>query len=180
MSGELSEHDTAVLNCVFNPNLPLEEATMLPQEELQDENDSDPQFQTAKEIEIKAVQTVESGNLNEGLRLLNEAISIAPKMPSLYNNRAYIYQFLRKFNEAFDDVTTAINLCSDKHRKTLCQARCQRGLLHRRAERNEQARQDFEIAAKMGNRFARGQLVELNPYAALCNQMLRQVTDALK
>lgn len=35
MSAELSEHDKAVLNCVFNPNLPLEEATIQVQEELQ-------------------------------------------------------------------------------------------------------------------------------------------------
>lgn len=34
MSDELSEHDKAILNCVFNPNLPLEEAIVHPQEEL--------------------------------------------------------------------------------------------------------------------------------------------------
>lgn len=64
--------------------------------------------------------------------------------------------------EAFDDVTTAINLCSDKHRKTLCQAHCQRGLLHRRTDRIDQARYDFEIAAKMGNQFAKGQVIMEN------------------
>ncbi|KAJ8923318.1 hypothetical protein NQ315_001876 [Exocentrus adspersus] len=65
-------------------------------------------------------------------------------------------------------------------KKTLCQAYCQRGLLHRRADRTDEARTDFEIAAKMGSRFAKGQLIELNPYAALCNQMLQRVMDTLK
>lgn len=29
MAAELTEHDNAVLNCVFNPSLPLEEASSL-------------------------------------------------------------------------------------------------------------------------------------------------------
>ncbi|KAJ8923319.1 hypothetical protein NQ315_001877 [Exocentrus adspersus] len=97
MSAELSKHDSAILNCVFNPNLPLEEA-VASQEVLQDEEEDDAVHQQAKQLEIQAVQTAESGNLNEGLKLLNEAIAVVPKKPSLYNNRANIYQYLRKFD----------------------------------------------------------------------------------
>jgi hypothetical protein len=32
--------------------------------------------------------------------------------------------------------------------------------------------EDFKAAAKLGGRFARKQVVAMNPYAALCNQML--------
>lgn len=44
----------------------------------------------------------------------------------------------------------------------------------------DDARRDFEEAAKMGSKFAKTQLVEINPFAALCNQMLRQAFDQLK
>jgi hypothetical protein len=97
--------------------------------------------------------------------------------------------------EAFDDLTKAIELAGTIQKKTLSQALCQRGTLHRRESRFELAREDFEIAAQMGNQFAKSQvgiflelfvllhfsfqLVELNPYAALCNQMLRKVMDTL-
>nr|XP_023024940.1 tetratricopeptide repeat protein 36 homolog [Leptinotarsa decemlineata] len=83
----------------------------------------------------------------------------------------------KKLEDALNDATKAINLSTDKYKRTLCLAYCQRGILHRKAENMEMAREDFENAAKMGNDFAKKQLIELNPYAALCNQMLRQVMD---
>nr|CAH7752664.1 unnamed protein product [Callosobruchus chinensis] len=131
-------------------------------------------------MELEAVRLAETGNLEKGLAIINEAIEIAPTRPSLYNNRAHIYQFLRKFDAALEDVETAISLCSENHKKTACVAHCQRGVLYRRSGKVDEARVDFEFAAKMGNQFAKSQLVELNPYAALCNQMLKQVMDTLK
>lgn len=56
------------------------------------------------------------------------------------------------------------------------QALCQRGALYRWMEEDEKARQDFTRAAKGGSSFARSQLVALNPYAAMCNAMLREIT----
>lgn len=44
----------------------------------------------------------------------------------------------------------------------------------------DEARQDFEEAAQMGSKFAKQQLVEINPFAALCNQMLRQAFEQLE
>lgn len=48
-------------------------------------------------MELKAVKLAETGNLEEALDLINHAITISPTKPSLYNNRAHIYQYLRKF-----------------------------------------------------------------------------------
>lgn len=62
-----------------------------------DEEEHDPNEQV-KRFEIKAIEMVEGGDLKEGLQLLNEAIKIAPRIPSLYNNRAHVYQFLKKFD----------------------------------------------------------------------------------
>jgi hypothetical protein len=60
--------------------------------------------------------------------------------------------------EAFDDLTKAIELAGTIQKKTLSQALCQRGTLHRRESRFELAREDFEIAAQMGNQFAKSQV----------------------
>ena len=39
---------------------------------------------------------------------------------------------------------------------------------------------DFKIAAKLGSRFAQKQVVSMNPYAALCNQMLSEAFGKLR
>jgi len=175
----LSAHDRAVLACVFNPNLPIEDAEDDAKVEPKDEETCTPDILKTKNMEIEAIRTAEKGNLHEGLVILNKAIEITPTRPSLYNNRAHVYQYLRRFEDAFNDLTTAINLSTSKHQKTLCQAYTQRGILHKRAERIELAKADFENAAQLGSSFAKTQLIQLNPYAALCNQMLRQVMDKL-
>lgn len=56
------------------------------------------------------------------------------------------------------DLTKAIELCGENHRKTLCRAHCQRGLLHRRQENIDLARNDFSVAAKFGDAFAKAQV----------------------
>ncbi|XP_074036087.1 tetratricopeptide repeat protein 36 homolog [Leptinotarsa decemlineata] len=172
---KLSEHDNTILNCIFNPHLPPEDNISYPPEKLEDKEDSTSEVEESKKLEIQAIQLAENGKLTEALNLINKAIQITPYRPSLFNNRANIYQYLRKFEDALNDATKAINLSTDKYKRTLCLAYCQRGILHRKAENMEMAREDFENAAKMGNDFAKKQLIELNPYAALCNQMLRQV-----
>lgn len=56
----------------------------------------------------------------------------------------------------------------------------QRGLLWRRAGDDARARADLAEAARLGSQFARSQLRLLNPYAAMCNQMLAEVMGALR
>jgi hypothetical protein len=79
---------------------------------------------------------------------------------------------------ALQDLTEAITLSKGKGRSG-CQALCQRGLLKRKQGDEDGARTDFDRAAQLGSKFARSQLVELNPYAALCNQMLKEVMEKL-
>jgi hypothetical protein len=38
---------------------------------------------------------------------------------------------------------------------------------------DEAALEDFKAAAALGSGFAKSMLVEMNPYAAMCNAMLR-------
>ncbi|XP_069805086.1 tetratricopeptide repeat protein 36 [Dendropsophus ebraccatus] len=60
------------------------------------------------------------------------------------------------------------------------QALVQRGLIFRLKGNDEAAREDFHKAAKLGSEFARQQLAQLNPYAALCNSMLKDMVKKLQ
>ncbi|GJQ81758.1 hypothetical protein Trydic_g305 [Trypoxylus dichotomus] len=178
---DLSVHDKAILNCIFNPNLPLEDCyDENLSEEIKDVEINSPEYKHATSLEIQAVCKAESGEFNEALDIFQKAMGITPDKASLYNNRAQVYQLTGQITNAFDDLTKAIELSKDNQNKTLCQALCQRGLIYRKWEKIELARNDYEKAAKLGSKFAKSQLIELNPYAALCNQMLRKVMDELK
>ena len=65
-------------------------------------------------------------------------------------------------------------------KRAVKQAYCQRGLIYRRNGREQEAMSDFKIAAEMGSGFAKSVLVELNPYAAMCNKMLKDVFSKLE
>ena len=45
---------------------------------------------------------------------------------------------------------------------------------------DERALEDFKMAAKLGSEFAKHQVMLMNPYAALCNQMLGEVMSRIK
>ena len=59
------------------------------------------------------------------------------------------------------------------------QAYCQRGLIYKKMGENEKAVDDIKNGAKLGSQFAKMFLIQLNPYAALCNSMLSQVMEKL-
>jgi hypothetical protein len=83
------------------------------------------------------------------------------------------------FSAAIADLNEAITLSGGQGRSG-CQALCQRGIMNRREGHDDLARVDFEAAAKLGSQFAKMQLIELNPYAALCNRMLHDVMGKLQ
>ena len=71
------------------------------------------------------------------------------------------------------DLDTAIQL-SGGHGKVAELAHTQWGLIRRLQGCDEGALEDFKAATKLGSRFARKQVVAMNPYASLCNQMLSE------
>lgn len=96
--------------------------------------------------------------MHQALNILNEAIKAHPERASLYNNRAQVYQLLNNAQQSFEDLSKAIRFAKEKQKRTLCQGLCQRGLLHRKWGKTEEARADFNEAAKMGSLFARNQV----------------------
>jgi hypothetical protein len=53
-------------------------------------------------------------------------------------------------------------------------------MVHKLEGRDDDARSDFEKASLLGSSFAKSALASMNPYAAMCNQMLKNVFSALE
>jgi hypothetical protein len=81
---------------------------------------------------------------------------------------------------ALDDLSRSIELAGCDFPLTKCRAFCQRGIIRRKLNELESARDDFNESAKLGSKFARQQLVDLNPYSQLCNQMVSKLLADMK
>lgn len=147
----------------------------------------------------KAIVCAEEKNFDESFRLFQEALKQVPESPAILNDRAqalrlanrdegtfasiqiihrrevYFDYYANCHLEALKDLHLAVELSEGKGRAGI-QALCQRGVLYRWMEQVDKAKEDFARAAKAGSSFAKSQLVALNPYAAMCNAMLRKMT----
>lgn len=176
----LSSHDKDVLTRIFNPSLPYGDTV---EEDVQivpaDEEVETEQVKEAKRLELEGVKAAESGNLDRALELLNQAVTLAPEHASSYNNRAQALRLQGDTAGAVQDLNKAIEL-SRGQGKVACQAFTQRGLIKRLEEDEEGSKEDLKNAANLGGQFAKQLLISMNPYAALCNQMLGEVIGKLR
>ncbi|XP_028664326.1 tetratricopeptide repeat protein 36 [Erpetoichthys calabaricus] len=176
-----TENDQAVLRSIFNPDCPFGDDLGETCEPLRDEDSSfDPEvLRRVHDLEVRGVKAAESGDLHSALLLFSEAIEILPDWASAYNNRAQARRLDGDTAGALEDLECAIAL-SGGTGLTGCQALVQRGLLHKLLHEEDAALCDFQRAARLGSSFARQQALLLNPYAALCNNMLSQVFHKLR
>ncbi|XP_059623012.1 tetratricopeptide repeat protein 36 homolog [Phlebotomus argentipes] len=187
LSEFLSDRDKAVLDSIFNPfqigggaeqgvdwnfDEGLSDDVQDPYEE------PTPEVQESVRREIQAIKLAECGDLAKAVDVFSSAIEVAPTRRAPWNNRAQAYRLLGNDQAALADLEMALQLSGGTGR-TGCRALCQRGLLHRKNGDDDAARDDFKAATNLGSKFARGQLIEMNPYAALCNQMLRDAFQKL-
>ena len=68
-----------------------------------------------------------------------------------------VYRLLGDTDLALEDLNSALRLCGGRG-KVAEQAYCQRGLLYRLQESEDQARADFTAAARLGSKFAQKQV----------------------
>ena len=87
---------------------------------------------------------------------------------------------LNDLNMAIRQYHDNINANDNDGRKAAKQAYCQRGLIYRKIGRDAEAMSDFKTASDMGSGFAKSVLAQLNPYAAMCNKMLKDVFSKLE
>ncbi|XP_065800076.1 tetratricopeptide repeat protein 36 isoform X1 [Muntiacus reevesi] len=137
------------------------------------------QLEQSKALELQAVIAAEAGDLSTALERFGQAINLLPERASAYNNRAQARRLQGDVAGALEDLERALALSGGRGR-TARQGFVQRGLVARLQGRDDDARSDFERAARLGSQFARRQLVLLNPYAALCNRMLADMMGQLR
>ncbi|XP_024941825.1 tetratricopeptide repeat protein 36 isoform X3 [Cephus cinctus] len=178
MMKRLSEHDRAILRTIFDPLLPLGEpvASSTDKDILEDhiENYTNPNPEVAAIIKL-GIAAAEDKRFEEALRYFDEALKQDPNSPYVLNDRAQALRLAGR-DEAMNDLNLAVELSGGKGKAGI-RALCQRAALHRSFGKIEEARQDFSMAANGGSSFARSQMVAMNPYAAMCNDMLRQITS---
>ncbi|XP_042333290.1 tetratricopeptide repeat protein 36 [Sceloporus undulatus] len=175
-------NDRAVLQSIFHPNNPFAELSGAESEKEAEgeEGAFDPELLgRATELEALGVAQAETGDLEEALVTFGLAIQLLPERASAYNNRAQALRLKGDVAGALEDLDTALRL-SKGTGSVACQGFVQRGLIRRLQGQEDEARGDFEQAARLGSAFARQQLVQMNPYAALCNQMLSEVMKQLQ
>ncbi|XP_015110967.1 tetratricopeptide repeat protein 36 isoform X2 [Diachasma alloeum] len=168
----LTEHDEAVLDAIFDPLQLISDANRISSDELV----GDPNDEKVLELVKTGIETAEAGRIDEALRIFDEARERAPDDASILNDRAQALRLAGRISDALENLNEALRMTNSRG-KVAGKALCQRGLLHRLAGREDQAKQDFQEAAKNGSTFARTQLVHLNPYAAMCNAMLKEINS---
>ncbi|XP_069119133.1 tetratricopeptide repeat protein 36 homolog [Argopecten irradians] len=180
-SNTVSTHDNAVLNRIFNPNLPYGDVVDETNEQILqafEEIETD-EVKEAKRYEAEGVDAAEAGDLELALNKFALAIQVCPDRGSGYNNRAQALRLKGDVQGALQDLNKAIELSSG-HGSAACQAYTQRGLIFKLEGDDEKALEDFKKAGALGGQFAKQQVVAMNPYAALCNQMLSEVMKKVK
>ncbi|EDV23953.1 uncharacterized protein TRIADDRAFT_26445 [Trichoplax adhaerens] len=177
-----SDKDNAVLNCIFNPHLPLGDAsaaTAKPSDTLIDSEYDSQLLERAKQLEVEGIKHAERGDVASAINKFSESIQLLPSRPSGYNNRAQALRLHGDIDGAMADLDKTIEFSSGKG-LSASQAYTQRALLKKLSGDDDAALDDFKRAAALGNDFAKAQVVEMNPYAAMCNQMLSSAFKKLK
>lgn len=175
-----TQNDRLVLNSILNPNLPLGEGVFDPKEEdVEVQDDTEPKVsEDGMKIEREGMMTAEQGNIDQAIHLFTQVIEKYPEYASAYNNRAQAYRLKSDTRRAMEDLEVALKL-SNKSGKVGASALCQRGIIQRKFGHDDSAIEDFKEAANLGSGFAKSMLVEMNPYAAMCNAMLKNVFTAM-
>ena len=135
----------------------------------------------AASIELQAIQAAEvEEDFAKALSLINKAIAMSPEYPSPYNNRAQIYRLMEKDEESvLADLNKAISLSNDDFPRVKAQALCQRAWLKYSKGEMADAYVDFESSSTLGCSDAKKMTVRCNPYARLCNNIMREMLQRL-
>ncbi|XP_041979412.1 tetratricopeptide repeat protein 36 [Aricia agestis] len=177
MSGleHLSERDRAVLRSIFDPTATIGDVADDGDQFVDDDEDSTEADKEAAVLFREGVRLAEGGDLENALQTMNRGVEMAPQRAGGYNDRAQLLRLMKRDDDAMKDLDRVLDLTKGKRTKSRALALCQRGVVLRARGSDDDARAAFTEAAKLGSGFAKKQVVELNPYAALCNQMLSQV-----
>lgn len=163
----LSTHDRAILDSLFRGSINYS----------QDYLATFRTYSSQPRVKCLKLQALESFNKNDfdgSMKLLNEAMMEDMNDPSIYLNSAIVQVSMSSnasLQEAIDMLTTAITLDTDIVISR--SAYSIRSILYKSLGEGDKAREDMIMAAKMGDKMARDKLRMDNPYAAMCDEVLK-------
>ncbi|KAI3630343.1 hypothetical protein MIR68_011778 [Amoeboaphelidium protococcarum] len=196
-SANLSVNDKDVLNRIFDQDMFKDSAQIDPKSEQPYPIEV---MRRIGELNLEAIQQTENGNVDEALIQFSQILGQYPLHAQSWSNRSQAYLVKKDLEHALNDVSQAISL-GFYDTEFLSQAYCQRAMIRTlmeskqsrqseacndlstfsfTSELSEESRRDFEAAAKLGNKFAKNELVRTNPYAKMCNAMLKDMTKLYK
>lgn len=106
MTGEMSKHDRMVLDAVFGGNTAFFDNSFTNRPLIGDDEHG------AFELDVKAVDLAEAGQLQEAFDMLSQSIEMAPQLPSAWNNRAQLRRLLNHHRDLIlEDLNTCIDFC---------------------------------------------------------------------
>lgn len=170
MTQNISSHDQNILDRIINQSVSRHQKTTT----------SPRKSHACSELETKAIQMAEMGDLNSALQLINDCINQHPNIPSLYNNRAQIYRLLKLNSKAESDLCKCLQIIDDDDEMIKRLAHEQLGWILFVKGLNEEAQNQFELAALLGSEDAEKMRVRCNPFSELCNAMFRQAMQENK
>ncbi|KAJ1973606.1 hypothetical protein H4R35_004030 [Dimargaris xerosporica] len=136
------------------------------------------QLASIKAQETQGVRLAEQDDFEAALTIFTAIIQGCPIYSSVYNNRAQVYRLQHEFALALQDLDKAI-VYANGDANVLRQAYTQRGIIKKTQGDNDGAYADFEQGGQYGNPLAKEVAVMENPYAKLCNAMMKETLKRL-
>jgi len=195
----LSTRDEGVLSLLFDPEAqtPVADKSEDATQRTSRVDLTAKQSTELQQVERRAVELAENGNLGEAEKILTEAIEKYPNgRPSLWNNRAQVRRLSNNICGAMDDLSQAIRSstppknvpASAEEARALSFAYTHRATIYMLVAREEltgilqwesperleeRASHDFSMAGKYGSELARAMAVRTNPYAKMCGAIVQ-------
>jgi lipopolysaccharide biosynthesis regulator YciM len=124
-------------------------------------------------LKLQALECLKRNAFNESINLLEEATMVDKNDPSVCLNIAIVQASISsgKIQEAIDMLAKVITLDSDTVVSRT--AHSLRSTLYGSLGEVDKVREDVMMAARMGDKVARDKLRMNNPYAAMCDEVLK-------
>lgn len=178
----LSDADKKIVDFILNPEILQPGAEVV-------ENNNEEVSKDGSPDNVDIISLFESGQRQEALDKICTLINENPQYASLYNDRAQMFILLKKYGEALADLDKAVSLMETVSVPATLKGSvyCQRGIVKSMIYSSEnttdvppEALEDFQLAANSGNSFAKKELARMNPYAKLCNAMVKEMLSKYK
>ncbi|KAI9219947.1 hypothetical protein BC828DRAFT_384762 [Blastocladiella britannica] len=135
-----------------------------------------------RSLEAEGIQLAESDDASDpsaAIARFTEALSLCPESATLHNNRAQAYRMQGDLERALADLDDAVRYASNGGSSAdlgvLRNAYTQRAVVLKGLGRQDESVRDWERAAQLGSDVAKTMAVAENPFAQMCNAIMKEV-----